>query len=491
MILFVVALKRFYRADVSCSLDWVHMGKGYILLALLLCALPLRVLPASPRNATGGIHWDLRGEKVDAQIERWPLAKVLEGIATSTGWQVYVEPDSRQIVSTRFRDLEPAEALRRLLGELNFALLPQTNAPSKLFVYRTTVHGATQLVPSAIKPKAKDASAKPIPNELILRLKPGAKQSIEELAKRLGAKVVGRIDELNAYRLQFEDEEAAQKARAQLDSDEDVSSVQDNFSVAAPGQLQPLANNFSPPPSFKLNQANSSDKLIIALVDTAFQSRGAPWADYLVSSLSLAGGADLDPARLTHGTAMLDTLWAELGRTLTDPASASVGFLSIDVYGNNSSTTMFDVAQAIMEAVAKGARIINLSLGGEGDSPLLREVLSQSHAQGVQLVASAGNTPDTNPTMPAADSNVLSVTAGAKDGTLAPYANRSDTVDLVAPGTSLVFFQGQAYLVTGTSPAAANVTGAIAGLSINNHKIPTEVSSQVIKLPGFNPVTKR
>jgi len=466
------------------------MGRGNILFAVLLCALPLSVLPASPPDGTNGIHWNMANEKVDARIEQWPLAKVLEGIATSTGWDVYVEPDSRQTVSTRFRDLEPAEALRRLLGELNFALLPQTNGPSKLFVYRTTVQGATQFVPSANRPKAKAESPKPISNELIVTLKPGAKQSIEELAKKLGAKVVGRIDELNAYRLQFDDEAAAQKARTQLGSDEDVASADYNYSVAAPGQLQPLAISSSRPPSFRLNAANSSDKLVIALVDTAVQSRGAPWADFL-SSVSLAGEANLDPAQLSHGTAMMETLWAALGKTLDDPASASLGFLSIDVYGNNSTTTMFDVARAIVEAVNKGARIVNLSLGGDGDFPLLRDVLARSHDQGVLFVASAGNTPDTHPTMPAADPNVLSVTAGNRNGAIAPYANRSDTVDLIAPGTSIVFFNGQAYLVTGTSAAAANATGAITGLSINNHKNPSEVSSQITELPGFSPVTKR
>src|SRR5439155_4145716 len=181
----------------------------------------------------------------------------------------------------------------------------------------------TQLIEPR-RSKGQTAAAKAIANELIVTLKPGSKESIDALAKRLGAKVVGQLDGLNAYRLRFENEAAAQNARAELDSDSDVASVEYNYSVAAPGQMQPLAMSSLRPPAFKLNPANASDKLIIALVDTPIQSRGAPWADYLVGSLPLAGDASLDPNQVTHGTAMMDTLWSSLGKTLQDPASASI-----------------------------------------------------------------------------------------------------------------------------------------------------------------------
>jgi len=187
----------------------------------------------------------------------------------------------------------------------------------------------------------------------------------------------------------------------------------------------------------------------------------------------------------------MDTIWASLGRTLKDPGSASVGFLTLDVYGNSSATTMFDVARAIVEAVNKGARIVNLSLGGYGDSPFLHDVLAQARTQGVLLVAAAGNEPVTTPTLPASDPNVLSVTSGTRNGGIASYANRSDSVDVIAPGASVVFFNGRAYLVTGTSAAAANASGAAGGLAINNHQSTIDAGSQVAKLPGFAPATKR
>jgi len=440
-------------------------------------------------SAADALVWRTGANQVDAEIESWPLPKVLESIASATGWQIYVEPDTDYTVKSRFQRLGPPEALRRLLGDLNFALLPQTNGPTRLFIYRNSVRDATQLIQIAKKPKA-DSSTNSLQNELIVRLKPGSKESIDALAKRLGAKVVGRIDSLNAYRLQFEDAAAAQDARAELENNEDVASVENNYPLAAPGQVQSIGLSTPPPTSFKLAPPNSTDKLIVALVDTAVQSQGAPWADYITDRVSLAGPSNSDPSQMTHGTAMMDTLWDTLGKTLKDPGAASVGFLLIDPYGNNTSTTMFDVANAIATAVNQGAKVINLSLAGTGDSPLLDKTLEQSRNLGVLLVGAAGNDGGTAPNLPAANPNVLSVTSSDRSGNLASYANHSSSVDLLARGTAVVYYNGQGYLVTGTSTAAANTSGAAAGLAINNHQTPLEASPKLPTLPGFAPVKK-
>ena len=440
-------------------------------------------------SAADVLDWRTDQNQVDAEIESWPLPKVLEAISSATGWQIYVEPDTQYTVTSRFQGLKPSEALRRLLGELNFALLPQTNGPARLFIYRNSVHEATQLIQVAKKPKT-DSANNPLPNELIVRLKPGGKESIDALAKRLGAKIAGRIDGLNAYRLLFDDAAGAQNARAELENNDDVASVENNYPLAAPGQMQPLALSSPPSPSFKLAPPNSTDKLIVALVDTAVQSRGAPWADYITDRISLVGQANIAPSQMTHGTAMMDTLWDTLGKTLNDPGSASLAFLLIDPYGSNSSTTMFDVANAIATAVNQGAKVINLSLAGSGDSPLLDKTLEQAHNLGVLLVGAAGNDGGTTPNLPAANPNVLSVTSSDRAGNLAGYANHSSSVDLLARGTAVVYYNGQAYLVTGTSTAAANTTGAAAGLAINNHQTPLEASPKLTTLPGFAPAKK-
>src|SRR5262249_32980626 len=118
-----------------------------------------------------------------------------------------------------------------LLGNLSRVILPQTNGPTKLLVFRTTEREATQL----IRPKPEDKTAKPISNELIVTLKKGAR--IDELAKKLGARVVGRADGLNAYRLQFDNSADANAARDSLRANEDVASVDNNFWARPPESM--------------------------------------------------------------------------------------------------------------------------------------------------------------------------------------------------------------------------------------------------------------
>src|SRR5438309_9861450 len=150
-----------------------HLARG--LLALLLA-----LIATCPVGASDLLDW--KPDHVAADISGWKLEKFLQSLSKASGWQIYVEPDTEYLVSTKFKDRPQGEALRLLLGDLNFALLPaQSNGPPRLYVFRTTMQEATQLVKLQQKSRAK-----PIANELIVKVKPGV--NIDELAKKLGAK---------------------------------------------------------------------------------------------------------------------------------------------------------------------------------------------------------------------------------------------------------------------------------------------------------------
>src|SRR5581483_6569376 len=96
-------------------------------------------------------------------------------------------------------------------------------------VFRTTRQNATRLV----QPKdLADNGSKKIGNELIVQLKPGA--HMDDLARALGAKVIGHIDGMNLYRLQFSDDNAADVARGKLTDNPDVAGIDNNFSIDPP-----------------------------------------------------------------------------------------------------------------------------------------------------------------------------------------------------------------------------------------------------------------
>ena len=125
----------------------------------------------------------------------------------------------------------------------------------------------------------------------------------------------------------------------------------------------------------------------------------------------------------------------------------------------------------------RGRFLIGDILGSPGDSPALHNLIQQASAKGIVFFGAAGNQPVTTPVYPAAYPEVIAVTAGDHTGQIADYANRGSFVDIMAPGTSVVPFNGQSYVISGTSTATAYASGIAAGLADANQNCPPGVIS--------------
>ena len=95
-------------------------------------------------------------------------------------------------------------------------------------------------------------------------------------------------------------------------------------------------------------------------------------------------------------------------------------------------------------ALANGARVVNMSLNGADRSLALEEAIAAAEAQGVLVVASAGNDGgdrDSVPSYPAsiASSAIVSVASSNRGGRLA-YASAygASSVDIAAPGDNIL-----------------------------------------------------
>jgi hypothetical protein len=426
----------------------MQRGAGLALAALVV------MLAGTPVLGADTLQWQTN--RVSADITSGDLYQLLEKVAAASGWRIYVEPDLSHKVSAKFKDLPPGEALHMLLGDVNFALVPEASSKPKLFVFRTTMKNATRLVRPAVP--ADIGKAKIITNELIVRLKKGA--NIDAIAKLLGAKVIGRIDSLNAYRLQFDDAAAAEAARTQLASNPDVTSVDSNYALDRPASPLLMGNSGAAPLNLQLKPASSDGRMIVGVVDTAMQPLCGDLNKFVLKPISVAGEAQLAPGEPSHGTAMAETLLRSV-QTVTK-GSTSVQILPVDVYGPNASTSTFDVANGVVQAVNGGARIINMSLGSQGDSTFLHSVIQDVKSQHIPVFAAAGNEPVTTPFYPAAYPEVTAVTA-VDQGQVASYANRGSFVSLGTPGTSIVCYNGADYFVVGTSASSAYASGIAAG----------------------------
>ncbi|HWC25856.1 MAG TPA: S8 family serine peptidase, partial [Solirubrobacteraceae bacterium] len=123
------------------------------------------------------------------------------------------------------------------------------------------------------------------------------------------------------------------------------------------------------------------------------------------------------------------------------PGARIMAVKVLDARRTGNSTLL---ARGIRYAVDEGARILNVSLNGDGTSPDLDDALRYAGEHGATVVASAGNNArdlDLRPSYPASSSlpAVLSITAAEQSGDLLAAANRGlQAVDRAAPGASIL-----------------------------------------------------
>ena len=413
----------------------------------------LAAASAAARAQTNVLVWHKDKGTVDAAIRHEPLLPLLKSIAGQTGWHVFVEPGSTLDASTKFKNLSSGDALKMLLGDLNFALVPETGSPWRLYVFRTTMKNATQ--PVTTKPRH-------VPNELLVKVKLGT--DIDALAKSLGAKVIGRVDKYGLYRLQFTDENATDNALAQLQMDSDVQSVgYDNYYDPPPAP-QAIAASGAPAMPLTLNPPPASGKTVVGLVDTAVdpQALGGDASQFFLPGVNVAGGTESDSGP-THGDAMASLVLQAIANS-TGSQQTSVQIQSFDVYPSGEQTTTWEVTQGFTDAVNAGDNPINMSLGGSEDDPTLDSLVNQAKKDSITVFAAAGNTPTDSPYYPAAASGAVAVTALSQPGQLASYANSwNDPTMLALPGTGVFGYDSQTWDVQGTSASTALASGIFAG----------------------------
>ena len=448
----------------------LHLMATVLLLTVSICIGVARICAAE-------VRWEPSQDKLTADFRLTLLGDAIKAVGGRIGWTVWIEPglESRK-VSTRFTDLPVSEALRRIMGDLNYALIRGDNVEtSRLLVYATSASKATRKLNLA--DQVVIFYSKKIDNEIIVQIKPGSPILIEQVATALGAEIIGKVEGLNAYRLRFEDAESADKARERLRDSESVQ-ISDNYELGRPGVNQPFAQGGASGFSLKASQSKDG-QVIVGLIDMPVQGGDESLDEFLLPGISINGEVSSESGIPTHGTSMAQTLLkgVELGNE-GNPES-SVRILPVDVYGGKDTTSTFQVTQGIYEAIQAGASIINLSLGGNETVPIMEQMIREASQQGVLFVGAAGNTPGTDLVFPAAYPDVLAVTAAGGNGQVASYANTGEFVDVMVPGRSFIEYNGTTFMINGTSASAAYVSGLAASISANTGRPVREVELEL------------
>ncbi|MGN6573652.1 MAG: S8 family peptidase [Pseudolabrys sp.] len=236
------------------------------------------------------------------------------------------------------------------------------------------------------------------------------------------------------------------------------------------------------------HRITSGDDVTVALIDSRVDGTHPDLAGVIAGEYDAVGGKSAPHA---HGTGMAGAIAAHSKLIGVAPKVRLLAIRAFSGEGDSARGTTFSVLKALDWAASQNARIVNMSFAGPADT-MLHDMIAKAHGRGIVLIAAVGNAgPKSPPLYPAADREVIGVTATDADDKLLPQANRGPQVAVAAPGVDVLAAapDGQYEMTSGTSVATAHVTGVAALLLARDPKLTPDALRRILvgsahKVPG-------
>ena len=334
-----------------------------------------------------------------------------------------------------------------------------------------------------------------VPNEIVLGFSSRAtQQQIDQVARRYGVTRLGSqsfpLIDLTLYRWRINGRRSVADTIGAIENERLVVSAQPNylFTLQETAAVKASPNSSGDAAQYvlrklQIEQAHrvaTGKNISIAVIDSEIDAKHPDLAGAIAKAFDALGG---DETPQSHGTAMAGAIAAHgklSGIALGPQLLAARAF---DNTTGGAKATSFAIYKSLQWAADNGARVINMSFAGPAD-PNLHRMLTAAYDKGIVLVAAAGNAgPKSAPLYPAADPDVIAVTATDSNDGLFSMANRGSYIAVAAPGVEiLALAPGGSYQVTtGTSVAAAHVSGIAAMLLEEKPSLkPAEIRSIIM-----------
>lgn len=290
--------------------------------------------------------------------------------------------------------------------------------------------------------------------------------AMDRFLKNAGERIrlLGRLDALNALRIGFAD---FADLAGLLDGEEELSFI---FPVNTPplpeGSVQPgalaLGNRLLDWLGISGDNSGWGKGVLIAVLDTGVASHAAFQSS--IRSINLVPLPSDGSQQNGHGTAVASAI---IGNDpLTPGVAPGANLLSVRVADDLGQSDSYLLAQGIVAAVDAGASLINISMGGFGDSSILKNAIAYALARGALVFAAAGNNGIDQVYHPAASDGVIAVGAVDASATHLDFSNSGKELAISAPGygVNTAWPGDQAVSMTGTSISTPIVVATVAAV---------------------------
>lgn len=222
--------------------------------------------------------------------------------------------------------------------------------------------------------------------------------------------------------------------------------------------------------------------LIVAVVDSGVRASHPDLAGKVLAGYDFVAN-DNDPTDENgHGTAAAGVVSPasnnQLGVAGVTWANPILPVRVLDAAGSGSYSA---ICNGITYAADRGARVINLSLGGTSSSTALQDAVNYAWNKKCVLIAAAGNNGNNVTFYPAACNNVVAVSATDTADVRPTWSNYGSYVDVSAPGVDILTLYGadQYAAWSGTSFSSPVTSGVVALMASAN---PALSNAQLVDL---------
>jgi type VII secretion-associated serine protease mycosin len=208
--------------------------------------------------------------------------------------------------------------------------------------------------------------------------------------------------------------------------------------------------------------------ITVAVVDTGVDLDHPDLAGRLVAGHNFVNNSSNPQDDVGHGTMVAGIIAADRNNHRGIAGIAPLAkVMPVKVLGSDGTGTDGDIAAGITWATDHGAEVINLSLGGAGNDPVLRDAVAYAIAHDAVVVAAAGNDGAETVGYPASYPGVIAVSATNHGGQLTAFSSWGWRVDIAAPGldiTSTALGPTEAYETESGTSFSSPIVAAVAAL---------------------------